>query len=62
MRCGPASVRAIKEGHVFLPYDTPFIYGEVNGDVCNWKVGKAWVEVEVEVEVECISSTRLCRA
>jgi len=38
MRCGPASIRAIKEGHVFLPYDTPFIYGEVNGDVCNWKV------------------------
>jgi len=47
MRCGPASVRAIKEGHVFLPYDTPFIYGEVNGDVCNWKVNTYDLSYEV---------------
>lgn len=47
MRCGPASVRAIKEGHVFLPYDTPFIYGEVNGDVCNWKVNTFDLSYEV---------------
>lgn len=47
MRCGPASIRAIKEGHVFLPYDTPFIYGEVNGDVCNWKVNTYDLSYEV---------------
>lgn len=47
MRCGPASIRAIKEGHVFLPYDTPFIYGEVNGDVCNWKVNTFDLSYEV---------------
>jgi len=47
MRCGPASIRAIKEGHVYLPYDTPFIYGEVNGDVCNWKVNTFDLSYEV---------------
>jgi transglutaminase 1 len=47
MRCGPASVRAIREGHVYLPYDTPFIYGEVNGDVCNWKVNTHDLSYEV---------------
>jgi len=47
MRCGPASIRAIKEGHVYLPYDTPFIYGEVNGDVCNWKVNTYNLSYEV---------------
>lgn len=38
MRCGPASLRAIKEGHVYLNYDTKFIYSEVNGDRVKWKV------------------------
>ncbi|XP_045058117.1 protein-glutamine gamma-glutamyltransferase Z isoform X1 [Desmodus rotundus] len=34
--CGPASVRAIKEGDVHLPYDTPFVYAEVNADEVIW--------------------------
>ncbi|XP_012943258.1 protein-glutamine gamma-glutamyltransferase K [Aplysia californica] len=38
MRCGPASMRAIMEGHVYLNYDVPFIFSEVNGDRVNWKV------------------------
>jgi len=29
MQCGPASVRAIKEGEVYLPYDSKFIIAEV---------------------------------
>ncbi|XP_072929126.1 coagulation factor XIII A chain-like [Hemitrygon akajei] len=35
-RCGPASVKAIKQGKVFLPFDGPFIYAEVNSDVIYW--------------------------
>ncbi|KAJ8303644.1 hypothetical protein KUTeg_020040 [Tegillarca granosa] len=38
MRCGPASLQAIKEGHVYLNYDTKFVYSEVNGDRVKWKV------------------------
>lgn len=37
MRCGPAPLKAIKEGHVYLNFDVPFIYSEVNGDKVNWK-------------------------
>ena len=28
-RCGPASVAAIKQGHVYYPFDTPFVFSEV---------------------------------
>jgi hypothetical protein len=38
MRCGPAPLKAIKEGHVYLNYDIPFIFGEVNGDRVRWVV------------------------
>ncbi|XP_040910726.1 protein-glutamine gamma-glutamyltransferase 2-like isoform X2 [Toxotes jaculatrix] len=33
--CGPASLRAIKEGELTKKYDTPFIFAEVNADVVN---------------------------
>ncbi|NXM66397.1 F13A factor, partial [Serilophus lunatus] len=29
-RCGPASVQAIKHGHVCFQFDAPFVYAEVN--------------------------------
>ncbi|ESO92905.1 hypothetical protein LOTGIDRAFT_120391, partial [Lottia gigantea] len=38
MRCGPAPLKAIREGHVYLNYDVPFIFSEVNGDRIYWKV------------------------
>ncbi len=38
MRCGPAPVQAVKLGHVFLGYDTKFIFAEVNGDKLFWLV------------------------
>ena len=38
IRCGPASVKAVKEGDVYLPYDTSFIFSEVNGDSVYWLV------------------------
>ncbi|XP_018544401.1 LOW QUALITY PROTEIN: protein-glutamine gamma-glutamyltransferase 2-like [Lates calcarifer] len=31
--CGPASLRAIKEGELTKKYDSPFIFAEVNADV-----------------------------
>ena len=38
MQCGPASLKAIKHGEVYLPYDTTFLFGEVNGDRVYWEV------------------------
>ncbi|XP_051754082.1 protein-glutamine gamma-glutamyltransferase 5-like [Ctenopharyngodon idella] len=32
-RCGPASVKAISEKKVDMPFDVPFVYAEVNADV-----------------------------
>ncbi|KAM6135445.1 coagulation factor XIII A chain isoform 1-T2 [Pterocles gutturalis] len=32
-RCGPASVQAIKHGHVCFQFDAPFVYAEVNSDI-----------------------------
>ena len=29
MRCGPAPVKAIKEGEIFIGQDTSFVFGEV---------------------------------
>uniref|UniRef100_G3TGM3 protein-glutamine gamma-glutamyltransferase n=1 Tax=Loxodonta africana TaxID=9785 RepID=G3TGM3_LOXAF len=37
--CGPASVKAVKEGEVHLPYDTSFVYAEVNADEVIWLLG-----------------------
>ncbi|XP_068919692.1 protein-glutamine gamma-glutamyltransferase 2 [Petaurus breviceps papuanus] len=34
--CGPASVRAIKNGEVNTKYDTPFVFAEINADVVQW--------------------------
>ena len=39
-RCGPCPVKAVKEGNVYLPYDTKFVFGEVNGDRVYWEVNK----------------------
>ncbi|XP_041925039.1 coagulation factor XIII A chain [Alosa sapidissima] len=32
-RCGPASVHAIKHGMICYPFDSPFVFAEVNSDV-----------------------------
>uniref|UniRef100_A0A3B5LI71 protein-glutamine gamma-glutamyltransferase n=1 Tax=Xiphophorus couchianus TaxID=32473 RepID=A0A3B5LI71_9TELE len=36
-RCGPASVSAIRSGHVYLKHDTPFVFAEVNSDKIYWQ-------------------------
>ena len=60
MRCGPAPLRAIKEGHVYLGYDTKFIFAEVNGDRVTWLVDGAGdrVPTRVDLKVICHSSFR----
>ncbi|EMP30573.1 Protein-glutamine gamma-glutamyltransferase K [Chelonia mydas] len=35
--CGPCSVEAIKRGQVYLKYDAPFIFAEVNSDKVYWQ-------------------------
>ncbi|XP_006883273.1 PREDICTED: protein-glutamine gamma-glutamyltransferase Z [Elephantulus edwardii] len=37
--CGPASVKAIREGEIHFAYDTPFVYAEVNADEVIWLFG-----------------------
>ncbi|MEE6513868.1 hypothetical protein FKM82_021706 [Ascaphus truei] len=39
--CGPASVKAIKEGEIQLGYDSPFVFAMVNADCHSWTVNGA---------------------
>ncbi|XP_072552393.1 protein-glutamine gamma-glutamyltransferase K-like [Salminus brasiliensis] len=36
-RCGPASVSAVRNGQVYLKYDAPFVFAEVNSDKIYWQ-------------------------
>ena len=38
MQCGPCPVVAVRNGDVYLGYDTKFIFAEVNGDRVTWSV------------------------
>lgn len=38
---GPASLNAIKQGHVYLPYDGRFVFAEINGDRMTWEVSES---------------------
>uniref|UniRef100_A0A8C7YC12 Protein-glutamine gamma-glutamyltransferase K n=1 Tax=Oryzias sinensis TaxID=183150 RepID=A0A8C7YC12_9TELE len=35
--CGPASLSAIRSGHVYLKHDAPFVFAEVNSDKIYWQ-------------------------
>ncbi|NWV11389.1 TGM4 glutamyltransferase, partial [Ptilonorhynchus violaceus] len=37
-QCGPCPVKAVREGDVYLPYDSKFVYAEVNADKVYWMV------------------------
>ncbi|XP_053120670.1 protein-glutamine gamma-glutamyltransferase 4 [Hemicordylus capensis] len=37
-QCGPSPVNAIKKGEVYLPYDSKFVFAEVNADRVFWLV------------------------
>uniref|UniRef100_UPI00398E864B protein-glutamine gamma-glutamyltransferase 2-like n=1 Tax=Pristiophorus japonicus TaxID=55135 RepID=UPI00398E864B len=44
-QCGPASVKAIKEGKMDMKYDLPFIFAEVNALCVKWLVDKDGLKV-----------------
>lgn len=37
-QCGPCPLKAVKDGDVYLPYDSKFVYAEVNADRVYWRV------------------------
>ncbi|KAF1632333.1 Protein-glutamine gamma-glutamyltransferase 4, partial [Eudyptes filholi] len=37
-QCGPCSLKAIRDGDVYLPFDSKFLYAEVNADKVYWVV------------------------
>ncbi|KFQ76981.1 Protein-glutamine gamma-glutamyltransferase 4, partial [Phaethon lepturus] len=39
-QCGPCPLKAIREGDVYLPFDSKFVYAEVNADKVYWVVRK----------------------
>lgn len=36
-RCGPASLAAVRNGHVYLKHDSAFLFAEVNSDKIYWQ-------------------------
>ena len=53
-RCGPASVKAVKQGEVYLPYDSSFVFAEVNGDRVFWEVEENGPMNVIRVDKKCI--------
>uniref|UniRef100_A0A8B9ZR12 Protein-glutamine gamma-glutamyltransferase 4 n=1 Tax=Anas zonorhyncha TaxID=75864 RepID=A0A8B9ZR12_9AVES len=52
-QCGPCPLKAIRDGEVYLPYDSKFVYAEVNGDKVYWLVkeengSRKYVKLNVE--------------
>ncbi|XP_007933535.1 coagulation factor XIII A chain [Orycteropus afer afer] len=53
-RCGPASVQAIKHGHVCFQFDAPFVFAEVNSDLIYITAKKDGTHI-----VEAVDSTHI---
>ncbi|XP_055964472.1 coagulation factor XIII A chain [Sorex fumeus] len=53
-RCGPASVQAIKHGHICFQFDAPFVFAEVNSDLVYITVKKDGSHV-----VEAVDTTHI---
>ncbi|GAB5571250.1 coagulation factor XIII A chain isoform X1 [Prionailurus iriomotensis] len=49
-RCGPASVQAIKHGHICFQFDAPFVFAEVNSDLIYITVKKDGTHVVENVD------------
>ncbi|NXV22080.1 TGM4 glutamyltransferase, partial [Cepphus grylle] len=39
-QCGPCPLKAVRDGDVYLPYDSKFVFAEVNADKVYWVVKK----------------------
>ncbi|NXK53274.1 TGM4 glutamyltransferase, partial [Chauna torquata] len=54
-QCGPCPLKAVRDGEVYLPYDSKFVYAEVNADQVYWCVkeenGKTkYIKLSVETQ------------
>ena len=71
-QCGPAPLKAIKNGEVYIGYDTGFIFSEVNADKVSWivkRVGRTELihgmgkrdvrSVGVNISTKAVGSSRL---
>ena len=56
MRCGPASVNSVRDGNIYLPHDTKFIFAEVNGDRIIWMMKPDGDLVAVDSQPKCVGS------
>ncbi|KAK7915679.1 hypothetical protein WMY93_011440 [Mugilogobius chulae] len=45
--CGPAPVKAIRNGNTDLKYNVPFVYAEVNADCIDWLVKKDGSKIQI---------------
>ena len=58
--CGPASVKAIRQGELFYGYDTKFMFAEVHGDRVHWTLDHEGnmnpIFIEKKVIGKCIST------
>ncbi|KAF5893499.1 protein-glutamine gamma-glutamyltransferase K-like, partial [Clarias magur] len=58
--CGPTSVSAIHDGQVYLKYDAPFVFAEVNSDKIYWQKNTdgtfSQIYCEKNVVGHCIST------
>ncbi|KAJ8259402.1 hypothetical protein GJAV_G00168860 [Gymnothorax javanicus] len=52
--CGPAPVKAIREGHTDLKYDLPFIFAEVNADRVIWKIKPDGSHVKMHTDTHTV--------
>ena len=53
-RCGPASVKAVKQGEVYPLFDTSFVFAGVNGDRVFWEVEDNGPTKVIRVDKKCI--------
>ncbi|XP_067856719.1 protein-glutamine gamma-glutamyltransferase 2-like [Heptranchias perlo] len=50
--CGPAPVKAIKEGETDIGYDVPFIFAEVNADCVTWVYSEKGKKMKVDTDTK----------
>ena len=54
--CGPASVNSVRDGNIFFPHDTKFIFAEVNADRIVWMMKPGGDMVAVDDNPRCVGS------
>uniref|UniRef100_UPI00398EFEE5 protein-glutamine gamma-glutamyltransferase 2-like n=1 Tax=Pristiophorus japonicus TaxID=55135 RepID=UPI00398EFEE5 len=61
--CGPAPVKAIKEGDMDMKYDVPFVFAEVNAHCVEWLVFGNGTKMRMDMNVSRVghcTSTKRC--